>query len=458
MRNKYSKEFEETMKELAPTTTLSKLLWYAYSQFGYEISKEQLRQYLSKRKIRYKDYDKNRVRKMGKRYPIGSEYIKPDGMTLIKVAPNKWKYKQRLIYEQYHNVKLTSDDYIIFLDQDRNNFNIDNLARVSRRESSIIANMKKNKEKEVKKMNIWEKMRRKKGLTRVEIAREMGISEEKVKEVENNMREMPTKEVDKYIKNIHNMNNGEREITIAQARSWYEITDFKSLMKEFGFANQREVAKTIGVDPSSISVWFNKKKGSHEIGTNSLLKLYYFFNDEFNKKLPTEKVKTPTKRETMIKWWKGFDLKKAIATMGVKNQKDFSRKYNFPQSAVSDWSNKKATPQIDNLTRLYEIFNGKEETKVEEPINVSSSIVEPVSIEDPVFTPSDFNNIVYDNYYQYIPESEEPIYVEQPKEDKDIYTSTLNGTIEMLENENKKLRQQIARYETLIDLLINKEK
>ena len=66
-RNKYSKEFEETMKELAQTTTLERLLWYAYSYFGYEINKSQLRQYLSKRKIRYKNYNNNKARPMSKK-------------------------------------------------------------------------------------------------------------------------------------------------------------------------------------------------------------------------------------------------------------------------------------------------------------------------------------------------------------------------------------------------------
>ena len=142
MRNKYSKEFEDTMRELAPDTNLDRLLWYAYSQFGYEISKSQLRQYLSKRKIRYKDYNKNKARKMGLNKSIGSERIKDDGMIQVKITKDKWEYKQRLIYKRYHNVKLTSDDYIIFLDQDRTNFSIDNLMKVTRRESSILANQK----------------------------------------------------------------------------------------------------------------------------------------------------------------------------------------------------------------------------------------------------------------------------------------------------------------------------
>lgn len=142
MRNKYSKEFEAKMIKLAPKKTLDELLQIAKSKFNYNITKKQLQSYLSKRQIRYKNYNKNKVRTMGMNYPIGSEYVKDDGMTLIKVAHNKWKYKQRYLYEQYHKVKLTSDNYIIFLDQDRTNFDINNLVRISRHESSILSNQK----------------------------------------------------------------------------------------------------------------------------------------------------------------------------------------------------------------------------------------------------------------------------------------------------------------------------
>ena len=140
MRNKYSKEFENEMIELATTNEFEKLFYVAITKYNYPITRTQLKQYLSKRKIRYKDYDVNKVREMGKNKPIGSERVKPDGMIQVKVAKDKWEYKQRLIYEKYHNVKLNSDDYIIFLDQDRTNFDINNLKRISRHESSILSN------------------------------------------------------------------------------------------------------------------------------------------------------------------------------------------------------------------------------------------------------------------------------------------------------------------------------
>lgn len=142
MRNKYSKKFEEDMYRLATNNSLDDLLKVAKSKYQYNITKKQLRLYLSKRKLRYKGYNANKVRNMGSDYPIGYEYTKDDGMVLVKIAKDRYEYKQRLIYSKYHNVELTEDDYIIFLDQDRTNFKIENLKRVNRRESSIVANQK----------------------------------------------------------------------------------------------------------------------------------------------------------------------------------------------------------------------------------------------------------------------------------------------------------------------------
>ena len=65
--------------------------------------------------------------------PVGSERINVDGYTEIKVAePSKWRLKQRVIYEQYYGVELTKDDAIVFLDGNKQNFDIDNLFRLSR--------------------------------------------------------------------------------------------------------------------------------------------------------------------------------------------------------------------------------------------------------------------------------------------------------------------------------------
>ena len=93
---------------------------------------------------------------MGKDFKIGSEYVKNDGMTLIKVDKDKWIYKQRYLYMQYHNCTLTNDDFIIFLNQDRTDFSKNNLMKVSRRECAITSNQKMfSKDRNLTKLGVY---------------------------------------------------------------------------------------------------------------------------------------------------------------------------------------------------------------------------------------------------------------------------------------------------------------
>lgn len=64
--------------------------------------------------------------------PIGTERVNGDGYVDIKVAePNKWKPKQRIIWEKV-NGPIPKDYAVIFGDSNNRNFDIDNLILVSR--------------------------------------------------------------------------------------------------------------------------------------------------------------------------------------------------------------------------------------------------------------------------------------------------------------------------------------
>lgn len=59
--------------------------------------------------------------------PVGSERISKDGYIEVKVAePNKWRLKQRVVYEEAKG-KIPEGCTIIFLDGNKQNCNIDNL-------------------------------------------------------------------------------------------------------------------------------------------------------------------------------------------------------------------------------------------------------------------------------------------------------------------------------------------
>ena len=142
MRRKFNEKMFKYLKKYGKYHTLKKWQHIINKKFNETFSLSETQKYFTRNKIPFKYENKNRSHKMGINYPIGYEYKRKDGMILVKVNENTYEYKQRLIYEQYYGVKLTSDDYIIFLDQDRTNFDISNLKRISKRESSILANQK----------------------------------------------------------------------------------------------------------------------------------------------------------------------------------------------------------------------------------------------------------------------------------------------------------------------------
>ena len=74
--------------------------------------------------------------------PIGTESITKGGYMKVKVGePNKWKLKQRYIYEQHYG-EIPKDYNVIFADKNIRNFDINNLVLVSKAEMLILNNNK----------------------------------------------------------------------------------------------------------------------------------------------------------------------------------------------------------------------------------------------------------------------------------------------------------------------------
>jgi len=71
--------------------------------------------------------------------PLGSERVREGGWIQVKIAmPNVWKLKHVLVWEKYHKCILPEDKHLTFLDGNRTNFNIENLAPISLEECGIL--------------------------------------------------------------------------------------------------------------------------------------------------------------------------------------------------------------------------------------------------------------------------------------------------------------------------------
>lgn len=120
--------------------TIKQLVCILKEKFNIEIKNKSLASYCKKQGIVYK-FEKPNKSHSNKPTEIGTEIIKTDGnMIKVKVGPHKWVYKQRQIYENAYNVKLPDNVYVVFLDQNKRNFDIKNLKAITRQQSAILSN------------------------------------------------------------------------------------------------------------------------------------------------------------------------------------------------------------------------------------------------------------------------------------------------------------------------------
>lgn len=119
--------------------TINELLPMVNGLFDEDYTNNELRKYMVRNKLQYK-YERPDLSHSHSQYKIGSEYTRNDGMVMVKVGINEWKYKQRYVYEKKHNVELTRKDFIIFLNGNRNDFRASNLAKIDSSISSYMAN------------------------------------------------------------------------------------------------------------------------------------------------------------------------------------------------------------------------------------------------------------------------------------------------------------------------------
>lgn len=70
--------------------------------------------------------------------PVGTERIDKDGYVVVKIEqPNKWRLKQLVIWEKHHGA-IPKNHVVIFLDGNNRNFDINNLALITRAESMYL--------------------------------------------------------------------------------------------------------------------------------------------------------------------------------------------------------------------------------------------------------------------------------------------------------------------------------
>ena len=148
---KYTEEMIVWLKEnLTDYNTLAERF---NERFGMNIDRNGIRNVCNKNGFGNRDlYRPSLVEKMRKRtledYPIGTERTLSTGWTYVKIgdAPQtgqcisasvNWKLKHHLIYEVAHG-EIPTNHKVVFVDQDKTNFSLSNLACIGEREQLLL--------------------------------------------------------------------------------------------------------------------------------------------------------------------------------------------------------------------------------------------------------------------------------------------------------------------------------
>lgn len=125
----YSKEQVEFLTENYKGVSSKELADLVNEKFNTNFTPQQILGFKSRRKLK-SGYDRSNWNPMHK--PIGTETLIANGYYMVKVAePNMWEFKHRLVWQK-ENGPIPEGYFLIFLDNDQLNCELENLALVDK--------------------------------------------------------------------------------------------------------------------------------------------------------------------------------------------------------------------------------------------------------------------------------------------------------------------------------------
>ena len=196
-----------------------------------------------------------------------------------------------------------------------------------------------------------------------DVARDMGVDEEKIKELKEGERQVEGATMDKVLQSV-NKSQVERDIEKLNIFEWYNNTDLKALRKEFGYKNAATVAEVLKIEQSAISRAENKKYNKIN---KTIIKLYDFYHNDFNKNIKEEEqmesnekssiVKDKEEKKKIYQWYLDTDIEKL---RGNLSQKAISNLIGMAQSNWCKLERHLVTRYCENMGKIYNYFHGTE--------------------------------------------------------------------------------------------------
>lgn len=281
-----------------------------------------------------------------------------------------------------------------------------------------------------------------------DVARDMGVDEEKIKELKEGERQVEGVTMDKVLQSV-NKSQVERDIEKLNIFEWYNNTDLKALRKEFGYKNATTLAEVLKVEKSAISRAENKKYNKIN---KTIIKLYDFYHNDFNKNIKegeqmesNEKssiVKDKEEKKKIYQWYLDTDIEKL---RGNLSQKAISNLIGMAQSNWCKLERHLVTRYCENMGKIYNYFHGTESQN-------SLNNEELKTGEKDIVAESKNMNNSEDSIFNGVVETENfTTYDCNDKNSKHV--DELEKYIEKQREEIDRLTRQVHCYEKLIDRL-----
>ena len=140
----WTHEQKEYLKEIAPGKSRKEIKELVNVKFNLNLNLSQINYVMANNKIKTgvdskfkKGYKAGTHKRKGPSKPVGTEITCVDGYIKIKISEDKWMHKHHYVWQQHHG-EIPKGYNIIFLDKNKKNFDINNLAAVSRKELLFI--------------------------------------------------------------------------------------------------------------------------------------------------------------------------------------------------------------------------------------------------------------------------------------------------------------------------------
>lgn len=281
-----------------------------------------------------------------------------------------------------------------------------------------------------------------------DVARDMGVDEEKIKELKEGERQVEGLTMDKVLQSV-NKSQVERDIEKLNIFEWYNNTDLKALRKEFGYKNAATLAEVLKIEQSAISRAENKKYNKIN---KTIIKLYDFYHNDFNKNIKEEEqiennekssiVKDKEEKKKIYQWYLDTDIEKL---RGNLSQKAISNLIGMAQSNWCQLERHLVTRYCENMGKIYNYFHGTESQN-------SLNNEELKTGEKDIIAESQNMNNSEDSIFNGVVETEK-FTTYDCNDESSKHVDELEKYIEKQREEIDRLTRQVHCYEKLIDRL-----